>query len=382
MNFSFEQGPIRPPSEAKSLLLRVTRNCPWNKCAFCHSYHDRKFGLRSVEDVRKDIDEARRIADDIGRISWKMGEGGAVSEAVIDGIFRNEGLYNDSYRSIAAWLYYGGESVFLQDANSIIAKTDDLVDILTYLRDTFPQVTRVTSYCRSKTACRKSVEEFRRLKEAGLNRIHIGLESGCDPVLEFIRKGVTAEEHIEGGRRIVASGLSLSEYIIPGLGGTRWSREHALETARVLNAINPDYIRLRSLQVRRGTALYGMMKEGRFTPLHDEEVVREIRLLLANLEGIESRVVSDHILNLLEELEGKLPEDRDRLLGIIDGYFALPEDDRLVYRLGRRKGIYRSLGDLSDRRVYGILKGAIDGYKAGDPGELDRDLHRIMHNYI
>ncbi len=382
MNFSFEQGPIRPPSEAKSLLLRVTRNCPWNKCAFCHSYHDRKFGLRSVEDVRKDIDEARRIADDIGRISWKMGEGGAVSEAVIDGIFRNEGLYNDSYRSIAAWLYYGGESVFLQDANSIIVKTDDLVDILTNLRDTFPQVTRITSYCRSKTACRKSVEEFRRLKEAGLNRIHIGLESGCDPVLEFISKGVTAEEHIEGGRRIVASGLSLSEYIIPGLGGTRWSREHALETARVLNAINPDFIRLRSLQVRRGTALYGIMKEGRFTPLHDEEVVREIRLLIANLKGIESRVVSDHILNLLEELEGKLPEDRDRLLGIIDGYFTLPEDDRLVYRLGRRKGIYRSLGDLSDRRVYGILKGAIDGYKAGDPAELDRDLHRIMHNYI
>jgi len=382
MNFSFEQGPIRPPSEAKSLLLRVTRNCPWNKCAFCHSYHDRKFSLRSVEDVRKDIDEARRIADDIGRISWKMGEGGAVSEAVIDGIFRNEGLYNDSYRSIAAWLYYGGESVFLQDANSIIVKTDDLVDILTNLRDTFPQVTRITSYCRSKTACRKSVEEFRRLKEAGLNRIHIGLESGCDPVLEFISKGVTAEEHIEGGRRIVASGLSLSEYIIPGLGGTRWSREHALETARVLNAINPDFIRLRSLQVRRGTALYGIMKEGRFTPLHDEEVVREIRLLIANLKGIESRVVSDHILNLLEELEGKLPEDRDRLLGIIDGYFTLPEDDRLVYRLGRRKGIYRSLGDLSDRRVYGILKGAIDGYKAGDPAELDRDLHRIMHNYI
>lgn len=91
-----------------------------------------------------------------------------------------------------------GESVFLQDANSIIVKTDDLVDILTYLRETFPQVTRITSYCRSKTACRKSVEEFRRLKEAGLNRIHIGLESGYDPVLEFIRKGVTAEEHIEG----------------------------------------------------------------------------------------------------------------------------------------------------------------------------------------
>jgi len=382
MAYSFEQGPIRPPSEAKSFLLRVTRNCPWNRCAFCYSYHDAKFSLRSVEEIRKDIDEAAGIADSIRRVSWKMGEGGSVSERVIDNIFLNEGLYGDSFRSIAAWLYYGGESVFLQDANSIIMKTDDLVEVLTCLKERFPQVTRITSYCRSKTACRKSVEEFRRLKEAGLTRIHIGLESGCDPVLEFIRKGVTAEEHIEGGRRIVASGLSLSEYIIPGLGGTLWSREHAVETARVLNAINPDFIRLRSLQVRKGTELYGMMKEGRFTPLHDEEVVREIRLLVSRLDGIQSRIVSDHILNLLEELEGKLPEDREKLLGIIDGYLALPDDDRLVYRLGRRKGVYRSLKDLSDRRIYGILKGAIDGYKAGDPGKLDRDLYRIMHDYI
>ena len=382
MNFSFEQGPIRPPSEARSFLLRVTRNCPWNKCAFCHSYHGSRFSLRSVDDVRKDIDEAGKIADSIRQISWKSGEGGAVSEKVIDGIFRNEGLYDDSFRSIAAWLYYGGESVFLQDADSIVMKTDDLVEILTCLKERFPRVTRITSYCRSKTARRKSVEEFRKLKEAGLTRIHIGMESGCNPVLEFIRKGVTAEEHIEGGQRIVASGLSLSEYIMPGLGGTRWSREHAVETAKVLNAINPDFIRLRSLQVRKGTELYRMMKEGLFTPLNDEEVVREIRLFISRLDGIESRIVSDHILNLLEELEGKLPEDRERLLGMIDGYFALPEDDRLVYRLGRRKGVYRGLKDLSDRRVYGILKEAIDNYKAGDPGELDRDLYRIMHNYI
>jgi radical SAM superfamily enzyme YgiQ (UPF0313 family) len=382
MEHGFEQGPIRPPSEAKSLLLRVTRNCPWNRCAFCHSYHGARFSIRSVEEVRKDIDEAKRAADEILRISWALGEGGGVSDAVIDRVFRDGEVSVDSLRSVAAWLYFGGESVFLQDANSIILKTDDLVEILNYLKETFPGVTRVTSYCRSKTACRKSVDEFRRLKEAGLTRIHIGLESGYDPLLDFITKGVTAEEHIEGGRRIVASGISLSEYVIPGLGGTRWSREHALETARVLNAINPDYIRLRTLQVRRETELHRMMKEGRFTPLHEEDVVREIRLFIEHLDGIESRIVSDHILNLLEELEGKLPEDRERLLGIIDGYLALPEDDRLVYRLGRRKGIYRSLRDLSDQRTYNILKQAIDGYREGEPGMLDRDLQRIMHQYI
>lgn len=382
MEHVFEQGPIRPPSEAKSLLLRVTRNCPWNRCAFCHSYHGAKFSVRSVEEVRKDIDEAKRAADEIQRISWALGEGGGITDAVIDRVFRDGELSVDSLRSVAAWLYFGGESVFLQDANSIVLKTDDLVEILQYLKRTFPGVTRVTSYCRSKTACRKSVEEFRRLKEAGLTRIHIGLESGYDPLLEFIRKGVTAEEHIEGGRRIVASGISLSEYVIPGLGGTQWSREHALETARVLNAINPDYIRLRTLQVRRETELHRMMKDGRFTPLPEEDVVREIRLFIEHLDGIESRIVSDHILNLLEELEGKLPEDRERLLGIIDDYLALPEDDRLVFRLGRRKGIYRGLRDLSDRRTYDILKRAIDDYREGEPGKLDRDLHRIMHHYI
>ena len=137
MEHVFEQGPIRPPSEAKSLLLRVTRNCPWNRCAFCHSYHGAKFSIRSVEEVRKDIDEAKRAADEIQRISWALGEGGGITDAVIDRVFRDGELSVDSLRSVAAWLYFGGESVFLQDANSIVLKTDDLVEILQYLKRTF-----------------------------------------------------------------------------------------------------------------------------------------------------------------------------------------------------------------------------------------------------
>lgn len=382
MNFSFEQGPIRPPSEAKSLLIRVTRNCPWNKCAFCHSYHGTKFELRSVEEVKADIQEAGDIADQIRAISWKLGQGGVVTRSVIDRIYGSDAFYSDSFRQVSAWLYFGGESVFLQDANSIIIKTDDLVEILSFIREKFPSVSRITSYCRSHTARRKSVEELRMLRDAGLTRIHIGLESGCDSVLKFIKKGVTAADHIEGGQKIVESGISLSEYIIPGLGGDKWSRENALETARVINEINPDYIRLRSLQVRRGTDLYRMMKDGEFKPLGDEDVVREIRLLIENLDGIESRIVSDHILNLLEELGGKLPEDKERLLGIIDRFFAMPEDDRLIYRLGRRKGIYARLDDLSDRRSYNVLKAILEEYRSEDSGKLDRDLYRIMHSYI
>ncbi len=381
-NPSFEQGPIRPPSEAKSLLIRVTRNCPWNKCTFCHTYQGCDFEMRSVEDVKKDIQAARDIADQVSGLSWKMGEGGRVSRSVVTAVFANDSLYGDAFRSVAAWLYYGGDSVFLQDANSLILKTEDLLEILRFIREAFPRVSRITSYCRSKTAKRKSVEDLKKLHEAGLSRIHIGLETGYDPLLKFIRKGVTAAEHIEGGKNVVASGISLCEYVMPGLGGERWSREHAVETAGVLNAINPDFIRLRSLQVRRGTALYDTMQKGGFSPLGDEGVLREIRVFVEHLEGISSTLISDHILNLLEELEGKLPEDKDKMLAVIDRYFDLPDVDRMIYRLGRRQGIYRRIDDLSDAEVYGRLKAVVNRYSAEDPERMDRDLDGIRQNFI
>lgn len=382
MNGTFELGPIRPPSEAKSLLIRLTRNCPWNKCAFCHTYRGTKFELRPVEEIKDDIRVIRAMVDRITETSWKYGHGGRITRAVANYFFESDENQSDGIRSVVAWLYFGGESVFLQDANSIIMKTDDLAAVLDFIREQFPQVKRITSYCRSKTAARKSVEELKRLKEAGLSRIHIGLESGCDPVLDFIKKGSTAADHIQGGRNVVAAGISLSEYVIPGLGGDRWSRSHAVETAKVLNAINPDFVRLRTLQVVPGTELYTMRQEGAFRPLPDEEILKEIRLFIETLEGITSTVVSDHILNLLEELEGKLPEDKPKLLAVIDRFFALPDRDRLIYRLGRRKGIYRRLDDLSDAYTYDRLGEIIDSYATAGNGAMDRDLTKIMQQYI
>ena len=382
MTSSFEQGPIRPPSEHKSLLIRVTRNCPWNKCAFCHSYRDAKFSLRPTADVKQDIQAAGRIAEEIRTLSWQLGEGGRITDRIANAIWQQGGPHDDHYRSIAAWLYYGGESVFLQDADSLILKTEDLLEILACLRETFPSVTRITTYCRSKTAARKSVEEFRQLRDAGLSRIHIGMESGYDPLLKLIRKGTTAAEHVKGGRRIVESGISLSEYVIPGLGGVRWSREHAEETAGVINQINPHFVRLRSLHIVRDSALYDMMKNGAFTPLDDEAVLREIRLFIESLDGIETTLVSDHILNLMEELEGKLPQDKGKMLALIDRYFALPAQDRIIFRLGRRKGVYRRLADLDDQLTYLRLKQAVDDYLSREPEQLDKDLRRLMHSYI
>jgi histone acetyltransferase (RNA polymerase elongator complex component) len=382
MDYPFEQGPIRPPSEAKSLLIRATRNCPWNKCAFCNSYRGKKFELRPVEEIFADIREIKKIVSEITELSWRCGEAGRITDKIIRMIFGQESNFNDGYRSVAAWLYFGGESVFIQDANSLIMKTEDLIKVLTEIRQTFPSVTRITSYCRSKTAARKSVDELKRIHEAGLSRIHIGLESGYDPLLAFIRKGVTAADHIKGGRNVVEAGISLSEYVVPGLGGTKWTKEHAKETARVLNEINPDFIRLRSLHAVPGTDLHEKILNGEFVPLNDNEVVAEIRRFIENLEGIGSTVVSDHILNLLEDIQGKLPGDKKRMLDIIDQYQALSERDQLIFRLGRRKGIYRSLEDLSDSGTYNQLRRTVEQYELKAPGQLDKDLNRMMHYYI
>jgi radical SAM superfamily enzyme YgiQ (UPF0313 family) len=378
----FEQGPIRPPSEARSLLIRVTRNCAWNRCAFCHTYQGANFSLRPAAEIKEDIRRMAAAAERIRTLSLENGEDGRIGGKTFHRIFSPEGNNDDCLRSVATWLYYGGESVFLQDADSLIMKTNDLAEVIASLRETFPSILRITTYARAKTAARKTVEELKRLKEAGLSRIHIGMETGYDPLLAFIRKGVTSAEQVAGGRKIREAGISLCEYVMPGLGGHRWSMEHATETARALNQINPDHIRLRTLQVVPGTGLAEKVREGEFQPLDDEAILREIRLFLETLEGITSEVVSDHILNLLEELEGKLPDDQQRMIGSIDRFFALSGEERLVFRLGRRMGIYRYLDDLKDPLTYRQIEAILGKYREKDPLELERDLAELRRRYI
>ena len=382
MNPSFEQGPIRPPSEAGSLLVRVSRNCPWNQCAFCRTYKNTKFEFRSIEEIKRDIDNMSEIAGTLQELSIKEGDQGLISARIVNIVFDRYPLYTECHRAVALWLHYGGESVFLQDADSLVMKTDDIVSILRSIRSAFPSVTRITTYCRSKTAARKSVAELELLRDAGLARIHVGMESGLDPLLKLIRKGVTAADHIEGGQKIKAAGISLCEYVIPGLGGTLYSGEHARETARVINAIDPDFVRLRSLQVVNDTPLMELMKKGEFSPLGDEDVLREIQELISGLEGIETTIVSDHILNLLEEIEGSLPRDKEKMLDLLERYFSLSEEQRLVFRLGRRSGIYRRLADLSDKGAYEDLKNIVDHYETMGNDSLEKHLSMVMNRYI
>ncbi|MBW2610358.1 MAG: radical SAM protein [Deltaproteobacteria bacterium] len=342
---SFEQGPIRPPNEARSFLLRITRNCPWNQCLFCPVYKKRKFSLRTVEEIKKDIQTTKDMADDIKALSWKLGSSGSVNSQVVSHIF-NDPACSNSYRSIATWLYYGTGACFLQDADNLIMKTKDLVEILKTLREKFPEITRVTTYSRSRTIVRKSTDSLKEIREAGLDRVHIGLESGYDPILKFIKKGVTGAQHIEAGRKVREAGMELSEYVMPGLGGQELWKEHATETARVLNEIGPHFIRLRSLRVPDRVPLAEKLKAGEFTMQTDDMIAEEIRLFIEKLEGITSTITSDHIMNLLEEVAGKLPDDKENMLNVIRKYQGLPDNERIIYRVGRRGGAYRSTEDL------------------------------------
>jgi radical SAM superfamily enzyme YgiQ (UPF0313 family) len=379
----FEQGPIRPPNEARSLLLRITRNCPWNQCLFCPVYKKQKFSLRTTEEVKKDIQTAKDFADDIKAISWKMGESGQVTATVINYILSNHN-YSYSYKSVAMWLYYGTGACFLQDADNLIVKTKDLVEMLRFLREKFPELTRVTTYSRSRTVSMKSLDELKEIKEAGLDRVHIGMESGCDPVLKFVRKGVTAERHIDAGRKVIDAGMSLSEYIMPGLGGKAMWREHAIETARVLNRINPHFIRLRSLRVPERTLLYQKIVSGEFEMLSDDEVVEEIKLFIETLDDtLTSTLTSDHIMNLLEEVKGKLPDDKQRMLQIIKKYQKLPKGQRLIYRIGRRGGLYSSTDDLlGDQANYEKIKKLASELSEKGPDETERFITEIGNQYI
>ncbi|MCB2188783.1 MAG: radical SAM protein [Deltaproteobacteria bacterium] len=375
---NFEQGPIRPPSEAKSLLLRFTRNCPWNKCRFCPVYKRRSFSRRPLEEIKADVDAARAMRDQIKALSRDLGYGGEVNDHVVQAVFSNPRL-SDAFRNVAAWLYYETGNVFLQDANNLVMEPTALAEALHYLRQRLPEARRVTTYARSSTASRLTVDELTMLREAGLDRVHVGLETGYDPLLKFMKKGVTAAKQVQGGRNIKAAGLELSEYVMPGLGGKRWSTEHAKATAQVLNQINPDFIRLRTLRVPNRIELYQDVTSGEFQKLTDDETVAEIRLFIATLEGITSMVASDHIMNLIETVGGRLPQDQPRMLAILDGYLALAPADRLLYRLCRRMGRCREPQDLEHPGLLSDMRHYLAQIEAqGDPERVLTELADSM----
>lgn len=321
-----ECGPIRPPSEADSLLIRVVRNCPWNRCSFCPVYKGEKFSLRTLEEILNDLDY---LSSDLYALSSK--------------------------------------SVFLQDADALITPVDSLLKIIDTIRRTFPHVRRITAYARSNTLSNRKESDLRQLHDAGLSRIHVGIESHCKQVLELVRKGTTPEKQIQGCLRARDAGLELCCYVMPGVGGKTFSERHAIETGQFIARIQPDHVRLRTCFVLEGTPLAEDFARGLFKPLDEEETVREVRLFLEQLTQTRTELISDHHINLLMELRGSLPENYGQLLGIIDRFLDLPPESRKLFIAGRRLGFIRRLDDLSwaDKDIR--LKEAALGYKACIP---------------
>ena len=375
----FEQGPIRPPSEAASLLLRVTRNCPWNRCTFCPVYKGEKFSLRPLPHILLDIDT---VATQLERIEEYQQRYGPVT-------YRELGRLADDLDEATEmalyaahnWLAGGKKSIFLQDANSLVAKPDEIVQILEHIRASFPWPKRITTYARAQTIDRIEAADLERFAAAGLNRIHIGLESGADEVLEMVQKGTTQAQHVRAGLKVKAAGMELSEYVMPGLGGRRLSREHALATAAAINQINPDYIRLRTLAIPNHTELYEAWQSGRFDKLTDLEVAEELLLFLRQLEGVTSFLRSDHILNLFQEIEGQLPQDQAAMAGVIENFLQLPAEERLRYQLGRRLGLLGRVNDLElpGRRERIDLASSQYGVTLDN---LDEKLDELMKRFI
>jgi radical SAM superfamily enzyme YgiQ (UPF0313 family) len=336
----FEQGVIRPPSEASSLFVRVTRNCPWNRCHICPAYKGKKFSLRTVEEVKGDID--------------------MMAEA-----------YSTYVHSFT--------SAFLQDADSLILPTNELVEIITYIMKVFPGVERVTTYARAKSMKRKSPEDYHRLKEAGLTRIHSGMESGSLNVLKLIQKGIKPEDILKGGVRVVESGISLSEYIMPGVGGKALSREHAVETALLLNKIRPDFIRVRTFAVHPMSPIQKMIDEGAFDPMSDEEVVEEIRLLLVTLDEMPAHFrCGDFSLNLLMQVDGRLDRQKEAMIAEIDRYLAMTREQKQAYSLIQRTypGM-RSLDVVEDEKLIKQLSKDIEKLEKDEDG-FNRHIRKLM----
>lgn len=377
---SFRIGPIRPPSEANSLLLQVTQGCTWNKCKFCQLYRHTGFKAYSADSIKADIDNMAYIADRIE--NYRLAGGGWDIAGINRELSQTSGGERESFYMVANWLINGDGSVFLQDGNTTALSSGRLSDVLIYLKQAFPQITRITSYGRAQNLAKVSPEEFAELKVAGLDRIHSGFESGSDEVLKLINKVVTAAEEITAGKNVKAGGIEFSVYFMPGVGGKALTEENARGMSEVINEINPDFIRIRTAAIKPQTGLYEDYLRGDFILCSEDDKVREIRSIIERAEGIETRLVSDHITNLLQTVEGSLKTDKDYMLGIIDRYLAMPEEDKRLYQAARRTiGIlspesmdYLSANDMNR------LKGMADA--GSDPYEWEIAMNEIISNYI
>jgi len=343
-----ELGPMGPIGEEESLILRVNRNCPWNRCLFCTSYKGMEFSRRALKDIKGDIDTIRRIAELIERKSVEMGYAGNVTKFVLQHVIMdNSDIFGKpssgmnkqamaSLSNVARWLSYGGKKVFLQDANALAVKPGKLIEVLQYLKLNFKGIETITCYARSKTCFIRTENELRELKDAGLSRCLVGIESGYDKVLDKMKKGVTRVEHLDGGKKMRAAGINVAAFIMPGMAGadTAMSEIHTRETISLLNEIQPAEIRIRSIAVLEHSPLYECYCKGLFTPATEDQMVKEIRMLLDGL-NFDCIVETYQMTNLLFNIRDNLKDKKNELISLIDKYLNLSPLDRARFRLNR-----------------------------------------------
>lgn len=265
----------RPPSEANSLIIQVTLGCSHNKCSFCNMYKSKKFTIKSLEDIKSDIDYFSQI-------------------------------------------YTNVEKIFLADGDALIIPTEDLKKILSYIKEIFPGCNRITLYGSPKSILFKSLEELRELKDLGLSMIYMGVESGDDAVLKDIYKGADSQELVKAAKKVKEADILLSITVIAGIGGKERSGDHAIKTGKIISEIAPDYLGVLTLMVEDGTDLYDKILNKKFHILSDREILSEIRLLIEHI-NVNGTVVfrCNHASNYIS-LRGNLPMDKQNLLDQIN----------------------------------------------------------------
>lgn len=286
----YEGTIYRPPGEWKSYLLQVTVGCSHNACTFCAMYKEKRYHVRPLSDVMEDIRMARDYYGDVRR-------------------------------------------VFLCDGDAIALPTEDLLTILRALYDTFPTLERVTTYAGPESTLEKTAEELRVLREAGLHRVYLGLETGNDALLKAVCKGVDAAGMREAGLRLREAGLDLWVMVLLGLAGSGKGAPHILDTAAMVNEMKPRHLSALSLILQPGTALYRDWQAGRFTPISARESMEEVRLLIEKLTVDPLHFTCDHASNYLP-LKGTLPDRREEFLAALDKALAGDADIRPEWSRG------------------------------------------------
>jgi len=283
----YEGSVYRPPSEARSYILQCTVGCTHNRCTFCSMYKDKKYHVRSMEEILADIRMAKQ--------------------------------------------YYGDlEKVFLADGDALAMKTDELLQILSALYDSFPSLKHVGIYASPDSILDKEMSDLKTLKEAGITIAYLGVETGDPQLLLDIRKGVTYQEMVEAGLKIRQAGILLSVTILLGLAGrTPQAADHARQTSKILNEINPDYIGALTLMLEPKTELYRRMKKGEFELPTPFEILDELRIIIQGLEVQGTEFRSNHASNYLP-IGGRLPEDKQKMLDLIND--IIKKNDRSYLR--------------------------------------------------